>query len=113
MIFFFGTRSSTVLTEKLNYCTCAHCQQQDTIYITAISSYFHVFWIPVFPIGKKYYSYCTHCKQTLAQRQMPNEYRNSLTEIAQRAKTPIWHFIGLFLISIPILFAIVSSILKK
>ncbi len=110
MIFFFGTRSSTLLTDKLSHANCAYCNKPDTIYASVTSSYFHIFWIPVFPIDKKYYSHCVHCKQTLTGNQMPATYHNAVSEIAQRTKTPIWQFIGLILLSIPILFIIIAII---
>ena len=113
MIFFFGTRSSTLLTDKLYHTNCAYCNEPDTVYLSVTSSYFHIFWIPAFPIGKKYYSHCVHCKQTLTGNQMPATYQNGLSEIAQRAKVPIWQFIGLILLSIPILFVIIAIIFAK
>lgn len=113
MLFFFGTGSSIVLTEQVRNVSCTYCQQQDTVFITAISRYFHFFWIPVFPIGKRYYSQCSHCQQVLEKSQMPDQYKAVLAEISTTAKTPIWQFIGLILISIPILFGIISSIFQK
>lgn len=113
MIFFFGTRSSTLLTEKLADTSCTYCKEQDTIFITVTSSYFHIFWIPIFPIGKKYYSHCVHCKQTLTSNQMPVTYKDGLAEISQKVKTPVWQFIGLMLIAIPVLFGIFSAIFLR
>ena len=113
MIFFFGTRSSTLLTDKLTNTSCIYCNEQDTVYVTVTSGYFHIFWIPVFPTGKQYYSHCVHCKQTLTRYQMPVTYQNGLSEISHRSKTPIWQFIGLMLIAIPILFGIIAVIFAK
>ncbi|WP_316804939.1 zinc-ribbon domain-containing protein [Pedobacter nototheniae] len=113
MIFFFGTRNSTILTEKLADTSCTYCKEQDTVFITVFSSYFHIFWIPIFPVGKKYFSHCLHCKQTLSRNQMPFTYKDGIAEISKRAKVPLWQFIGLILISIPILFGLISIIFAK
>jgi len=113
MIFFFGTRATSVLTELVPNLSCQYCGEQ-RMYLVISSRYFHFFWIPMFPIGKSTYTVCNHCKQTLSINQMPQEYRIAIADQAAEAKTPVWQFAGLMIIgvciAVPILIGIIAKI---
>lgn len=102
MIFFFGVRSTTIFSAYVQYLTCIHCNNTDTIYIVVVSQYFHIFWIPIFPVGRKVYSVCNHCQQSFIDPQMPDDYKRALQPYKQQAKTPIWQFFGLIVIGVAI-----------
>ena len=104
MLFFFGVKGKSVHSELIKDQACMHCQQRDTTYANFISRYFHLFWIPVFPVGKKAVSVCSHCKQALAKKEMPVEYRTAVKNLKSKAKIPVWHFSGLIIGVILILF---------
>jgi hypothetical protein len=117
MIFFFGTRSKAILTILLNNLECCYCKQRDTIFLSIVSTYAHLFWIPLFPVGKKKFTVCSHCRQTLADKQMPPEYITAIFQENIAAKTPVWQFAGLIiigcLITIPFIFSIISMLIYK
>ncbi|MDP2527632.1 hypothetical protein [Maribacter dokdonensis] len=106
---FFGTGSASLDSVKTRNITCQHCNNQDTIYINIYRRHAHVFWIPVFPLGKSGSSYCTHCKETLSPKQMPEALKMQYKNIKGEAKGPIWQFSGLLIFALLIVFAIYSS----
>lgn len=110
MLFFFGIKGSSVHSELMMNKVCTYCQQQDTTYANFISRYFHFFWIPVFPVGKKAVSVCSHCKQTLNKKEMPEEYRIAAKELKSKAQIPVRHFSGLILVGLFILFVAALSL---
>lgn len=112
MIFFFGTRGTSVLTELVPNLACQHCNEQ-RMYLVINSKYFHFFWIPMFPIGKSTYTVCNHCKQTLSIHQMPQEYRVAIANQVAKAKTPIWQFAGLMIVGACIIIPVVIGIIAK
>lgn len=97
MIFFFGVKEKPIYTEHLKDQVCTHCGQRDTIHVDFTARYVHCFWIPLFSIGKRVYTYCTHCKQTLGKKEMPVAYKAAVEQYKSNAKTPIWHYTGLLL----------------
>lgn len=105
---FFGTGSASLDSVKTRNITCQHCNNQDTIYINIYRRHAHVFWIPVFPLGKSGSSYCTHCKETLSPKQMPEALKMQYKNIKGEAKGPIWQFSGLLVFALLIVFAIFS-----
>ena len=104
MLFFFGIKGKSIHSELMKGQICTHCQQQETTYANFISRYVHFFWIPVFPVGKKAVSVCSHCKQALAKKEMPTEYRTAVKKIKPNAKIPVWYYSGLIIGALFILF---------
>ena len=74
MFFIFGIRKSRIST-KVSQNNCGYCQSQNTLALIAYQNYFHVFWIPLFPLWKEVYSICTHCKQERRFREFTPEMK--------------------------------------
>lgn len=98
MIFFFGIRSTLVLNILLENLYCSHCGQQNTVSAQFIVRHFHFFWIPIFPIGKKVTTTCSHCKQNFTEREMPGKYRQIIEKYKPQAKARIWQWSGLLIV---------------
>ena len=109
MLFFFGIRSTTVTTAPLPDLACTYCHTPDSLLCVVVSRYLHVFWIPIFPIGKSSATVCQHCKQVLATGQMPASYRAPVQALQQQARTPLIHFALLLLFGAVVAFGLVMS----
>jgi hypothetical protein len=108
MIFFFGTRSTQIAAHQAQV-SCSHCQQ-DAVWLFMYQHYFHIFWIPVFPLWKSTVSSCGHCKQTLTKKAFLPELQEDYLKIKQHAKTPWWTF---FLLIASVILVVGSMILAK
>jgi len=49
----FGLRASNIGSIKIEKSHCEYCENDGTQNITDYGRYFHVFWIPIFPLGRK------------------------------------------------------------
>lgn len=107
MLFFFGTGNSRVNTVPLPDLVCVHCNTANSLTSTVFSRYFHLFWIPVFPIGKTSVTVCQHCKQTLTTREIPVNYQVPVRAIQAQARTPLTNFALLMLLGVAIIFIFV------
>lgn len=105
----FGTKAKLLRTDKVEQETCTHCGAQHSIYVSIFQRYFHIFWIPFFPIGKAKVSQCGHCRQVLQAHEMPAPLQAQSKAIAAQASTPVWTFSGLALLGIFITWAIISD----
>ena len=94
----FGSNSSHLKSEHLQEIACPHCQTTDSIDISVFGKYAHVFWIPFFPMGKAGASHCQHCKQTLKEKEMPENFKAAFKSFKSQLKTPVWHFSGLVIV---------------
>jgi hypothetical protein len=88
---------------------CPSCGQTGTIILSAYSKHAHVFWIPLFPIGRLGISQCQHCKQTLEENMMPVELRREYNYVKAATRVPIWQFSGLALIGVIIIWITYSN----
>ena len=111
MFFFFGIRSTDVLSVILKNLKCIHCGQVDTVAAHYVSRHFHVFWIPIFPIGKRAVTTCGHCKQSLTKREMPPEYRTVVEQYEGQARPRIWQFAGLIIFGLIFIVPFIISLI--
>jgi hypothetical protein len=91
----FGGRASNIGNFDIKNTKCSYCEQGNTQRISVFGKYAHVFWIPIFPIGKKAVAECTHCKRTIEQKEFSPELKSLYQENKDKAKRPIWHWLGL------------------
>lgn len=69
----------------------------------------HVFWIPLFPIGKTGIFECQHCHKGFKKKELgedgKREYKNFLTDV----KAPLWKYSGLGIIGLFVAWGFYSS----
>jgi len=90
----FGYRASNISNFLVSNAKCSYCDQEGQR-ISVFGKYIHVMWIPLFPIGKKAVSECTHCKKTIAENEFSQKLRQLYWDNKDKAKTPFTHWIGL------------------
>lgn len=89
----YGKKSSKGKLIDTN-CQCPFCGKENMLAVLPYQKSFHIYWIPMFPIGKEFFVLCKSCGQ-----EAPNHYIGGITtDIKKQAKTPITSFIGLFII---------------
>lgn len=100
----YGSKNKQ-LTNEVLFDKCENCGTQNAIELHVFQKYAHVFWIPIFPMGKTGLSQCNHCKQVLKLKEMPSSLKQSYENLKVKTKTPIWMFSGLLIIGFLIVFA--------
>ena len=108
----YGSRSKQ-LAKEITTEKCANCDTHSSIEMYVFQRYAHVFWIPLFPVGKTIATQCNHCKQVLKQKEMSSSLKQVAYNLKSTAKTPIWMFSGLALLAILITSAVISDNKKK
>lgn len=107
----FGTRTKFLNAVSTQH-TCNHCNT-GKLNLVYTGSYFHIFWIPMFPLGKQGMTQCPHCKQTLTERELAPQSRTYLNNQKGSAKRPLTHFSGLILIGVLVLAVILINAFDK
>lgn len=105
----YGTKATHVASEILSD-TCSNCGTQGSIQMTIFQKYAHVFWIPFFPVGKTGATQCTHCKHVLERKEFPASLYGHYETMKINSRTPRWTFTGLSVITVIIVWGIVSKI---
>lgn len=91
----FGSNARKIGDFKVANSVCSYCEQERSQHISVFGKYAHIFWIPLFPIGKKAVAECTHCKRTIEQKEFSPTLKKLYQENKDKAKRPIWHWSGL------------------
>lgn len=105
----YGSKAAHLKSAQPKAAVCPSCGQTGTIILSAYSRHAHIFWIPLFPIGRIGVSQCQHCKHTLEVKDMPHDLKREYENLKAETKTPIWQFSGLALIAVLIAFFIYSD----
>lgn len=101
MLFIFGSRNSYL--KDVPYSegdACPKCGNDHSFLIKTQSTYFHLFWVPVFPISKKHELHCRQCNQIYRVASLPADLKVKVDRtIAQGGiKRPLWHSCGCLVI---------------
>ncbi|TGE24127.1 hypothetical protein E5K00_02620 [Hymenobacter aquaticus] len=113
MLFFFGLGQTRITTSPLAGVSCAYCGTPDAVTATVFSRYFHVFWIPVIPLGKFSLTQCGHCKQVLEKKEMPAAYQAPVAALQSSARLPITNYLVLLLMGALVLFMVGVGLFRK
>ena len=108
----FGTRTK-FLNGSTAVTNCNNCSSSQTVRLSFALNYFHIFWIPIFPLTKKGVSQCSHCKQVLYAHEMPDGLKVVYNEEKAKVKTPWGYRFGLILIGLFFLFVISAIVFGK
>jgi hypothetical protein len=107
----YGSRATQLVKEGLSD-KCPHCGSY-SLQLYIFQRYAHVFWIPMFPIGKIGVAECTSCKKTWKKKEFSDTTRLSYQNLKSQAKTPAWTFTGLGVLAVIIGITIYSEQKKK
>lgn len=97
MFIIYGARSTMLASFPSSGTECQNCHERNTSIISIYQKYAHIFWIPLFPLGKAIYLTCNACKQNFIAKEIPENIRNS-PEQKDKIRTPWYYFIGSALI---------------
>jgi hypothetical protein len=109
----YGSRASHLKSVQLQNESCPNCSQQGSVLLSTYTKYAHIFWIPLFPVGRFSLSQCQHCKQTLEQKQMPAQIAAHHHRNLAETRSPLWQFTGLALIGVLVAFGVYGNAADK
>src|SRR5262245_10018383 len=96
----FGSRGKAIWTgaEPTDH-PCGFCGRR-LLRPVVIQRYAHVFWIPFFPLRKRAFLECLHCKRLIGQDEGGVALKPALRAARASARTPRRYFTGLVLLAI-------------
>lgn len=73
-------------------CRCEACGQPEQTTVKYFR-YFHLFWLPILPLGTGQGLVCEHCQRVVVGRQL-GDMTCQVRETNKDVRRPLWHFIG-------------------
>ncbi|MFS4469065.1 zinc-ribbon domain-containing protein [Maribacter sp. 2210JD10-5] len=101
----YGTRSTHLKSASLPNVRCTNCESQHKMTVSVYGRHVHIFWIPLFPVGKTAIFECQHCHKGFKKSELGNDAQLAYSNFKGSVKTPIWKFSGLAIIALLIVFA--------
>ena len=77
--------------------------------MSVFGRYAHIYWFPLFPLGKTGAAECGHCLQVLQPKEMDHALKQALREAKQQVRVPVWHFSGLLLLAIAVMWGLIAQ----
>jgi zinc-ribbon family len=100
MLIIFGSKGRVIGQEPVRKHTCENCGKQGDSVMVVTARYFHIYWIPFFPIGKQTVCVCGNCKALKEQNEMSNALTERIQDIKNSVKIPVYHWSGLIIIGL-------------
>ncbi|MBI3235613.1 MAG: zinc-ribbon domain-containing protein [Bacteroidetes bacterium] len=104
----YGVKNKVLETETIAE-KCSNCQTQNSTSMSIVQKYFHIFWIPFFPLGKTLVTQCSNCKNVLTKKELSASLLETYQTRKSQVKAPVWMFTGLALFIALIGFAMYES----
>ncbi len=111
----YGSKSSKIKIGKIRNIICPHCATNSEMNYSVFGRYAHIYWIPLFPVGKETILEYNSCKSSYHLKNLSENIKQKFQQeqVRNPAKTPITHFSLLFLIAIGVGIGIFFSFKSK
>ena len=106
---FYGTNGKLYATQAVAG-TCPACQAPNTLTVSFISRYAHVYWIPLFPYQKLAVTQCRNCQAAWNEQELNPALAPAVRAAKKRSRAPYWTWAGLALVAAGLLYGFLSGI---
>jgi hypothetical protein len=100
----FGLRSKSLGGARIP-ARCSFCLQEG-VALGAEQRYFHLYWIPVFPLPKQLVSVCGHCQKVTEEKAFDANVKMHSDQLRVTLRTPFYLWVGALLIASFVAFAV-------
>jgi hypothetical protein len=90
MFLIYGKRKFFIRSFEPLFYKCPYCEKESSTEVFIYSRYFHIFWIPVFPIAKEAVAKCNECDTTRPDERFGPKLNEHLKEELNNTKHPFY-----------------------
>jgi len=105
-----GSRPTYIGSLKLDNSKCKFCEVQNAQSIVEYGKCFHVFMIPIFPLGRETFLECGHCERTLKKSEFDYKLKKFYYKNSSKLRRPWWHWTGTILMLLHLGFLIIMNL---
>ncbi|GAB2967521.1 hypothetical protein GCM10027048_42810 [Hymenobacter coalescens] len=96
----YGHNSTHLRSGPVPAACCPACGTPESLRMSVFGRYAHVYWIPLFGIGKTGGVQCGRCRCALRHDELPEPLQPHFSALKARTHAPLWHFAGLLLLGL-------------
>ncbi|MEO5776012.1 MAG: zinc-ribbon domain-containing protein [Flavobacterium sp.] len=99
-MFFYGVKSKSLKKGMLTSIHCDYCDEDSEMEYNFLQKYFHLYWIPLFPLKKKTEVSCENCGHLFQNKEITKDITQKLNRVKDRypTRTPVWAFSGIIIL---------------
>lgn len=107
----FGTKVKSIKKGMLKNILCQYCDKENEMEYDFQQKYFHLYYLPFFPLKKKLSVCCENCYSVFEGKHINQAIQVKLNRVTERypIKTPVWTFSGIILLTLLVTWAIWQS----
>ena len=72
---------------------CPFCEETNTTSIAVYSKYYHIFWVPLFPVAKESHASCSSCHSSRDDNRFGPELTKQAAVIQKEMKHPAYLYL--------------------
>lgn len=96
----YGSRATHLKSGHLPNSKCPCGETKGKMTTSVFGRHVHIFWIPIFPVGKKAVFECQQCHKGFKKKELGDDAKLEYKNFKSTVKTPLWKYSGLALIAI-------------
>jgi plasmid rolling circle replication initiator protein Rep len=115
MLINIGRNVKKIQTGTIENTLCPNCNFKNGLKFSIYGGFVNVIVIPTAPIKRTIIVECDNCKKTYKLKELPSEIKNNFKKQYKKnpVKTPIWQFLGSFILAGLMSLAIYTGIQAK
>jgi len=97
----YGNAEKELKINQIRKSKCPNCGES-SISFHIFQGYFHLYWVPIFPIERRKVAACEKCEVVYENKKIPQSLQSDLAYLKSTIKTPPYLFSGLIIIALVI-----------
>ena len=93
----FGRKAHHIGLKTIEEEKCVKCGSNKQV-ISLFQKYFHILWLPMFPIKRAAASQCLNCRNVETEKIFSDYKKSIVLELKKKFSAPFWTFTGLLLL---------------
>src|SRR3569833_445176 len=107
----YGTLETPIAVDEF-FIRCPSCEKDSPADAMIVSRYFHLYYIPIYPMGKEANIICKQCGIKRYGLPFDADLISNYEEVKMKFKNPLFTYLGVILIASLVFLLILSKILN-
>ncbi|NQX77118.1 hypothetical protein [Gilvibacter sp.] len=105
----YGSKAIHLGSSKPKTGTFPSCESTGSITLNVYRRHSHIFWIPLFPMGKLGRGHCENCNTEFKPKKLDESHKQAYLRLKSESRGPIWQWAGLAIFVCFVIGAVVAS----
>lgn len=105
----YGSKAVHLNSTKPATGNCPNCDATGSITLSVYRRHSHIFWIPLFPMGKLGRGHCDNCNTEFKPKKLGESHKQAYSRLKSESRGPLWQWAGLAIFVAFVISAVFAS----